>query len=145
MQHKVLLIDDDVRLVIVLQIRLEASGYQVFTAYSGPEGLAIARQVRPDVIVLDVSMPGLDGNEVCRRVRAEPMLRGIPIIVMTAITHDSARHTSLEAGADRFIAKPYEATTVIKAIRDGIDDCHAGLRRKQRSLTDNGSTAESNR
>ena len=122
MRNRVLLIDDDLRLVTVLQIRLEALGYEVHTASGGADGVAAAKRNTPHVIVLDISMPGIDGYEVCRRVRADPVVRGTPIIVMSAIAHEAARHAAREAGADLFVAKPYEAAQVLAAIRAAIDD-----------------------
>src|SRR5438270_12939751 len=105
MSSHVLLIDDDPRLVAALQIRLEALGYQVCTASCGEDGIVAARRHPPDAIVLDISMPGMDGYEVCRRVRADAKLCGTPIVVISAIAHEAARRAALEAGASQFLAK----------------------------------------
>ena len=121
MPDQVLLIDDDPRLVMALQIRLTASGYLVHTAYSGEEGLSAARRVRPQVIVLDVNMPGMDGLQVCRAVRADEQLNATPIIIMSAVTHESARRAAMEAGASEFMGKPYQPAPVMAAIRAAIE------------------------
>jgi DNA-binding response OmpR family regulator len=121
MSDRVLLIDDDPRLVAALKIRLEASGYEVHTAYCGEDGLAVAGRTRPHLIVLDTNMPGMKGHEVCRLIRTDPDLGATPVIVISAISHEAARHAALEAGATQFIAKPYQAMHVLAAIRAAID------------------------
>jgi DNA-binding response OmpR family regulator len=121
MPDKVLLIDDEPRLVAALQIRLEAAGYQVHTAYSGEEGVAAARHCRPDAIVLDINMPGMDGCEVCRLIKADSELRATPVIVISAITTESAQQAAFWAGASEFLAKPYRAVDVIAKIREEIE------------------------
>lgn len=117
MSELVLLVDDDSRLVAALKIRLEACGYNVHPEYSGAEGLSAARRLRPHLIVLDVTMPGMDGLEVCRLVRADCNLSATPIIVISAISHETARQTALQAGANEFLAKPYQPAQMIAAIR----------------------------
>jgi DNA-binding response OmpR family regulator len=121
MSNKILLIDDDPRLVEALQIRLEAAGYGVHVAYNGQDGVATARQVLPELVILDVNMPGMDGLQVCRTLREADRLSTTPIIIMSAITHQLARRAALDAGATNFVAKPYQAKQVMEAIRDAID------------------------
>ena len=121
MSDQILLIDDDPRLVEALQIRLEAAGYGVYVAYNGQDGVTAARQVLPQLIVLDVNMPGMDGLEVCRTLREADRLSTTPIIIMSAITHQLARRAALDAGATSFVAKPYQAKQVMEVIRDAIN------------------------
>jgi DNA-binding response OmpR family regulator len=116
MHERILAIDDDARLIAVLSIRLQASGYDVQTAISGEEGLLKAKSYLPHLIILDINMPGIDGYEVCRLLRSDTTLCRTPVIVMSAVTHDAARRAALEAGANMFIAKPYDASDVLKAI-----------------------------
>jgi DNA-binding response OmpR family regulator len=127
MPDRVLLIDDDPRLVAARRIRLEASGYEVHAACCGQDGLAVAKRSRPHVIILDMNMPGMNGHEVCRLARADPDLSDTPIIVISAIAHESDRETALQAGATQFFAKPYQATNVLTAIRAAIDKRPANL------------------
>jgi DNA-binding response OmpR family regulator len=122
MFDQVLIVDDDPRLVEVLRIRLEACGYCVHTAFCGEEGWSVAQKVQPQAIVLDVSMPGMDGLQVCRLVRAQPPLSATPIIVISAVTHETARRAALDAGATEFIGKPYQAAKVIAAIGAAIEN-----------------------
>ena len=125
MSDKVLLIDDDPRLVEALQIRLQASGYVVHTAGSGTDGLEAARRIVPQAIILDVNMPGMDGLEVCRMLRAEGQFGVTPIIVMSAITHEGVRRAAIEAGANQFMGKPYQAKQVMAAIQEAIEATRA--------------------
>jgi CheY-like chemotaxis protein len=126
MSEMVLLIDDDPRLVTVLQIRLEASGYTVHAEFGGPEGLAAAKRLKPNVIVLDVNMPVMDGLQVCRLIREDGELSHTPIIVMSAVAHDAAKRDAVTAGASQFIAKPYQSAQIMAAIRDVVDGERAG-------------------
>ncbi len=121
MSDRVLIIDDDPRLVAALQIRLGAAGYEVHAAFSGGEGLAAAKRCRPQAIVLDINMPDISGHEVCRRTRADSELGAAPIIVISAVAHESARHAAIDAGATEFIPKPYQVAHVLAAIRAAID------------------------
>jgi DNA-binding response OmpR family regulator len=120
MPDLVLLIDDDPRLVAALQIRLEASGRIVHTAFNGEEGFSAAKRLLPHLIVLDVNMPGIDGIQVCRLVRADPQLSAIPIILISAIKHESVRYAAMQAGATQFMGKPYLATQMMAAIRAAL-------------------------
>lgn len=94
MSDKILLIDDDPRLVEALQIRLEAAGYGVHVAYNGQDGVATAQQILPQLVILDVNMPGMDGLQVCRTLREADRLSTTPIIIMSAITHQLARRAA---------------------------------------------------
>lgn len=106
---KVLIIDDDDTYRSVLNDVLTESGYLVFEARSGAEGMEQARHANPDVILLDIMMPVMDGYQTCRQLRHNPATREIPIIMLTALTDSEARFKSKEAGADDYIAKPYPA------------------------------------
>ena len=121
MCEKILLIDDDPRLVGALQIRLEAAGFSVHAAFNGDDGLAAARKLQPHLLILDVNMPGMDGLHVCRVLRAENQFRRTPILIMSAITHEGAKREALESGATQFISKPYDANRVMAAIRSAIE------------------------
>jgi DNA-binding response OmpR family regulator len=122
MPECVLLIDDDQRLTMALQIRLQAGGYRVITANCGEDGLELARQNRPQLIVLDIHMPGMDGYAVCRGIRSDAGLRAIPVLVISAIEQESSRRAVIDAGASQFLPKPYEVTDVLAAIRSLIDN-----------------------
>jgi len=101
---RVLLIDDDARLTDAIARYLQRSGYAVVTAQDGPSGLERHRHDRPDIVVLDVMMPGMDGWEVCRRLRA---VSRVPVIMLTARADEFDRVTGLRLGADDYVGKPF--------------------------------------
>jgi two-component system phosphate regulon response regulator PhoB len=122
----VLVIDDDPVIVNLLQVNFEIEGYAVLTATAGEAGLAQARAGAPDVIVLDVMMPGMDGFEVARRLRADPETSTIPIILLSA----KAQAWDVQAGlavADEYVTKPFEPLELLERVaavlaRNGADN-----------------------
>ena len=115
----ILVIDDDELVSRTLQRALKLYDYQVMVANSGTEGLHMARRHRPDLLVLDVIMPGTDGYQVCRQVRGDPMLKNVPILFLTAKSKDEDKIEGFRAGGDDYLAKPFnmqELQLRIKAI-----------------------------
>jgi two-component system, OmpR family, alkaline phosphatase synthesis response regulator PhoP len=111
---KVLVVDDDVKTVELVKLYLNRDGYKVITAYDGNEALRIAREQRPDLIVLDLMLPGIDGLEICRVLRAES---DVPIIMLTALTTDDNRLTGLDLGADDYVTKPFSPRELAARVR----------------------------
>ncbi len=109
---RVLIVDDNRDAVAMLRILLELSNYEVSTAFEGEEALAIAERERPDVVLLDIGLPDLDGYEVCRRLRAQPWGRRMLIAAQTGWNQESDRRRSLEAGFDVHLIKPVETSTI---------------------------------
>ena len=103
----ILVIDDDELVSRTLQRALKLYGYQVMVAHSGAEGLQLARRYRPDLLVLDVIMPGTDGYQVCRQVRGDPILRDLPILFVTAKGKDEDKIEGFQAGGDDYLSKPF--------------------------------------
>jgi len=101
---KVLVVDDDVKTVELVKLYLDRDGYQVLTAYDGIEALRLARERCPDLIILDLMLPDIDGLEVCRILRHES---DVPIIMLTARTTDQDKLTGLGLGADDYVTKPF--------------------------------------
>jgi DNA-binding response OmpR family regulator len=116
----ILLIDDDRRIAAALRIRLRAAGFDVVAASDGPSGLAAAEQHRPRAILLDIRMPGMNGFEVCRALKAREDLSDIPVIFLTANTKEKARESAHAAGASGFVSKPYDAKDVLAAIHTAL-------------------------
>ncbi len=114
---RILIVDDNPTNVKVLQTRLAAEGYEVVTAADGEEGLAAARQHTPDLILLDVMMPKLDGFEVCRRLRADPAFPFTPIIMVTAMADSKDVVAGLEAGGDEYLTKPVDHAALAARVR----------------------------
>lgn len=113
---KILVVDDEEHIVMILKDSLEFSGFQVVTAYNGLEALERVEQDHPDLIVLDIGMPKLDGWEVCRRLKADEKTRTIPVIILTAYAQASDQRKGAELGADRFVTKPCDLTYLVEEI-----------------------------
>ena len=111
---KILVVDDDVKTVELVKLYLNRDGYRVLTAYDGVEALRLAREVHPDLIVLDLMLPGIDGLEICRTLRTES---DVPIIMLTAMTTDQDRLTGLDLGADDYVTKPFSPRELAARVR----------------------------
>src|SRR6185295_1805746 len=105
---------DDSRNMLSLMLRF--SGYEPLEARDGPEGLRMALQEKPDIAVIDIGLPGTDGYEVARRLRAEPATRALPLIALTGYGQNEDRRRALEAGFDLHLVKPVEAAQLLEAI-----------------------------
>lgn len=99
---------------------LESYGFQISQARDGIEGVAIATATRPDVIVMDLAMPRMDGVEATRRIKNDPATRSIPIVVLTALTSPGDCARALQAGADDFLAKPLDPDALAYRLRDRL-------------------------
>ena len=117
MSARILVVDDIDANVRLLQAKLEAEYYEVIPARNGVEALKLAVETRPDIVLLDVMMPGMDGFEVCRRMRADTATRHIPVVMITALDGRRDRLTGLEAGADDFLTKPIDDVTLMARVR----------------------------
>ena len=117
MTARVLVVDDVVANVKLLEARLTAEYFDVVTAMSGPEALAICERAQCDLVLLDVMMPEMDGFEACRRLKANPKTHHIPVVMVTALDQPSDRVRGLEAGADDFLTKPVSDIALISRVR----------------------------
>ncbi|HWP25411.1 MAG TPA: PleD family two-component system response regulator [Xanthobacteraceae bacterium] len=117
MTARVLVVDDVPANVKLLEARLSAEYFDVITATSGAEALAICARSECDIVLLDVMMPDMDGFEVCRRIKVNPALQHIPVIMVTALDHAAHRVRGLEAGADDFLTKPVSDVALIARVR----------------------------
>ena len=117
MSARVLIVDDFAPNLKLLEARLTAEYFDVITASSGPEALAICGQGDCDIILLDVMMPGMDGLEVCRRLKRDPATHHIPVVMVTALDQPADRVRGLEAGADDFLTKPIDEVALIARVR----------------------------
>jgi len=113
----VLLVEDNEDNLIIYSTILRFGGYRVVEAHDGRAALAAARSANPDLILMDVSIPYIDGLEVTRRLKADPATRHVPIIALTAHALTSDRERALEAGCDGYISKPAEPRFVLDAVR----------------------------
>lgn len=118
MAHKsILAIEDDEDILELLRYNLTKEGYQVTTVPSGEEGLRIAQSALPDLILLDLMLPGLDGLEVCRRLKLDAKTRIVPVIMLTAKGEEADIVTGLELGADDYITKPFSTRILLARVR----------------------------
>jgi len=111
---KVLVVDDDAKTVELVKLYLNRDGYKVLVAYDGVEALRLARESCPDLIVLDLMLPGCDGLEVCRTLRSES---DVPIIMLTARTTEDDKLTGLDLGADDYVPKPFSPKELAARVR----------------------------
>jgi two-component system, OmpR family, alkaline phosphatase synthesis response regulator PhoP len=111
---KVLVVDDDAKTVELVKLYLNRDGYKVLTAYSGLDALKLARENHPDLIVLDIMLPGMSGLDVCRTLRNESE---VPIIMLTALTTDEDRLRGLDLGADDYVTKPFSPRELAARVR----------------------------
>ncbi len=118
---KILCIDDDQLLLGLVKDVIEVYGYEAMTASDGPSGLAAAKEQRPDLILVDVMMPKMNGYEVCQRLRADPNLKRTPIIIMTAMTDPALKNKGVEAGANLAIPKPFNPTQIVALIKKALE------------------------
>ena len=114
MSQKILVVDDELDIVKVVRAYLEQSGFRVITASDGQQALAVFRHEQPDLIVLDLNLPKMDGLDVCRAIRRES---NVPIIMLTARVEETDRLIGLEIGADDYIVKPFSPREVVARVR----------------------------
>ncbi|GAC1358379.1 MAG: response regulator transcription factor [Herpetosiphon sp.] len=113
----ILVVDDEPRIVQIVRDYLERSGFNVVTSGDGSRTIQLAREARPALIVLDLMLPGMDGLDVTRIIRQDPVLAGIPIIMLTARVEESDRLVGLELGADDYLTKPFSPRELVARVR----------------------------
>ena len=118
---RVLVVDDDPLIVALLQAVLEDARFTIDVATNGTDALESATSSPPDVVILDVMMPGLDGYDVCRALRAHPSTKDIRIVMLTAKAEQIDREEALRAGADGFFTKPFSPLELIEAVNAALN------------------------
>lgn len=119
-KKRILIVDDEPDLVETLSFRLEASGYEVIKADDGQKGLDKARSEKPDLIILDLMLPKLDGYKVCRMLKFDEAYKDIPIILFTARAQEQDKKMGQDVGADGYITKPFEPQALLAKIQELI-------------------------
>ena len=130
-KETILVVEDEEDIRELLKYNLEKEGYQVFGAGTGEEGLRAVRDRRPDLILLDLMLPGLDGLEVCRRIRGEAQTQHLPIIMLTAKGEEADIVTGLELGADDYIVKPFSPRVLLARLRAALRGAAANRCRRK--------------
>lgn len=118
MPKKILLVDDETEYITLLRNRLEAEQYQVVSAQDGQEGLEKAKHEKPDLIILDLMLPKMDGYKVCALLKRDTRYAKIPIILFTARAQESDIKLGEDLGADAYLTKPFEAPTLLAKIQE---------------------------
>lgn len=118
MSKRVLIVDDEPNIAISVDFLMRREGFEVLVAHDGEEGLARIRADRPDLVVLDVMMPKLDGFEVCKAVRADPTLAGVRILMLTAKGRAAEITKGLALGADAYIPKPFSTRELVAKVKE---------------------------
>lgn len=124
-KKRVLIIDDELDFVKMLRARLQIEGYEVLEAGDGSKGVQLARREKPDLIILDIMMPGMDGHMVCDMLKKSTLTWSIPIIYLTAKTGQADEVLAMEKGAKHFLTKPYNPDMLLEMVRSAITENEA--------------------
>lgn len=117
MAKKILIIEDEVDIVRILEFRLKRSGYEIIIAVDGETGLCLAKEEKPDLILLNLLLPKLPGEEVCRRIRQDENISKVPVIMLTAKKGDVDRIVGRVIGADFYMTKPFDLALLLEKIK----------------------------
>jgi len=117
-KKRILVVDDEQALVELVKMRLETNGYEVLSAFDGQEALDKARKEKPDLIILDLMLPKIDGYKVCRMLKFDEKYKKIPIILFTARAQESDKKMGQDVGADSYIVKPFEPKALLAKIKE---------------------------
>ena len=115
---KILVVDDEVDLLKTIQFSLEVEGYTVLVSCNGEDALNLARRENPDLILLDIMLPKLDGYKVCRLLKFDEKYKHIPILMLTAKTQEKDKVLGIETGADEYITKPFDMDELMEKIKE---------------------------
>jgi DNA-binding response OmpR family regulator len=115
---RILIVDDEPNIVLALEILMKREGYEIRTVGDGERAVEVAEAFRPDLILLDVMMPRMDGFEVCQRIRADASLKDISIVMLTAKGREVEREKGLALGADLYITKPFSTREVVRKVKE---------------------------
>lgn len=121
MSKKILICDDEPDILKVVSFRLKSFGYIIITATNGQEGLTLAKETKPDLIILDYAMPIFNGDEVCRMIKADQDIKSTPIILMTASTHRTEDVSIRERGFCDKLIKPFDPKELLEKVRKYIN------------------------
>jgi two-component system phosphate regulon response regulator PhoB len=124
--RKILLVDDDDMVRELVAATLKGGSYQLLQAADGGKGLALAREVKPDLIFLDVNMPVMDGVSVCEALKADPQTQSISVIMLTALGQDVDKERARRAGANGYFTKPFSPLNLLRKVDEVLGETSAG-------------------
>jgi DNA-binding response OmpR family regulator len=116
-KRKVLVVDDEPSIAKILRKQLEVAGFEVNVGVDGEDGLAKVREWRPELVLLDVMLPKINGHDVCKMLKADPELKGIPVIMLTAKTQRQDQDLAQQQGADGFLTKPFQLSELLAKVK----------------------------
>ena len=116
--YRILIVDDEPNIVLALELLMKKEGYEVHTVDDGERAVQAAKELRPDLILLDIMMPKMDGYEVCQRIRSDALLKDVSIIMLTAKGREVEREKGLALGADHYITKPFSTRQVVMKVKE---------------------------
>ena len=116
--YRILIVDDEPNIVLALELLMKKEGYEVHTVDDGERAVLAAKELRPDLILLDIMMPKMDGYEVCQRIRSDALLKDISIIMLTAKGREVEKAKGLALGADHYITKPFSTRQVVMKVKE---------------------------
>jgi DNA-binding response OmpR family regulator len=116
--HRILIVDDEPNIVLALELLMKKEGYEVHTVNDGESAFQAAQQLHPDLILLDIMMPKMDGYEVCQMIRSDALLKDISIIMLTAKGREVEKEKGLALGADHYITKPFSTREVVMKVKE---------------------------
>ena len=118
---RILLVDDDIDLAELIKTKLEAEGHEVAMIHTGDGAFELAKKVKPDIALLDIMLPKVTGYQICRRLRKDPELYSVAILILTALGEEPEVMHGIEQGADDYLAKPFKLETLMEKVRWGVD------------------------
>jgi DNA-binding response OmpR family regulator len=116
--HRILIVDDEPNIVLAMELLMKKEGYEVHTVSDGERAVQAAKELRPDLILLDIMMPKMDGYEVCQSIRSDALLKDVSIIMLTAKGREVEREKGMALGADLYITKPFSTRQVVMKVRE---------------------------
>lgn len=126
-QYTVLAVDDETDVLLLVKTALQAEGYRALTAVDGPDALKTAHDEKPDLILLDIMMPGMDGFEVLEKLREDDVTCQTPVIMLTGLSERERKRAAIDRGIKYYIVKPFEFQDLIAKVRLAIEDAEADM------------------
>lgn len=120
-KKKILVVDDEPHIVELVKVSLESEAFDVYQASDGEEGLKLANQNLPDLILLDLAMPKLDGYAVCSALKTEERTKAIPVLILTSKDHPVDKEKGRECGADAYLTKPFSPLKLLAVVKENVD------------------------
>jgi DNA-binding response OmpR family regulator len=113
---KILLVDDEASLRLLVSTTLATQNFEIYEAARGDEALILISRLHPRLVLLDIKLPDISGIEICRRVKADPLVQDVKIVMLTAMANDTERRSAMEAGADRYLTKPFSPLNLLETV-----------------------------